>query len=191
MGTEAPVPTITTPAEGTGVAVGASVDFAGGATVSGIDLPPSALSWTANVLHCVVPGECHRHPDMFGTTGVASGSFFMPDHEYPAAIELHLTASWAGETVTATRRIDYRTVDVSLATDAAGVALTLAGETAAAPVTRALPEGGTVTISAPATVTGPSGSFAFVSWSDGGARTHEIVVPATAPTLTAHYEPVG
>jgi glucose/arabinose dehydrogenase len=191
VGTEAPVPTITTPAEGTGVAVGASVDFAGGATVSGVDLPPSALSWTADVLHCVVPDECHRHPDMFGTTGVASGSFFMPDHEYPAAIELHLTASWAGETVTATRRIDYRTVDVRLAADAAGVALTLAGETAAAPVTRALPEGGTVTISAPATVTGPSGSFAFASWSDGGARTHEIVVSATAPALTAHYEPVG
>ena len=29
-----------------------------------------------------------------------------------------------------------------------------------------------------------------MSWSDGGARAHEIVVPADPLVLTAHYEPV-
>jgi hypothetical protein len=52
-------------------------------------------------------------------------------------------------TVTATRRVDYRTVDVTLAADTAGVALTLAGETAPAPFARLLPAGSTVTVSAP------------------------------------------
>jgi hypothetical protein len=44
-------------------------------------------------------------------------------------------------------------------------------------------------VSAPATVTNGSGTFAFASWSDGGARTHVIVVPSSAKTLTAHYVP--
>lgn len=46
-----------------------------------------------------------------------------------------------------------------------------------------------MTVSAPEAVTNVSGTFAFAAWSDGGARTHEIVVPAAAPTLTAHYVP--
>jgi hypothetical protein len=44
-------------------------------------------------------------------------------------------------------------------------------------------------VSAPDTVTNESGTFVFSAWSDGGARAHEIVVPATAATLTAHYVP--
>jgi hypothetical protein len=82
-------------------------------------------------------------------------------------------------------------VNVTLAADTAGVALTLAGATGPAPLTRALPQGGTVGVSAPATVTNQQGTFVFASWSDGGARSHDIVVPATAPTLTARYVPSG
>ena len=91
--------------------------------------------------------------------------------------------------MTTTRRVDYRTVEVTLDADVDGVALTLAGETAPAPVTRPLPEGSMVSVSAPDTVTNESGTFVFSAWSDGGARAHEIVVPATAATLTAHYVP--
>jgi hypothetical protein len=69
--------------------------------------------------------------------------------------------------------------------------LTLAGDRAIAPFTRAVPVGSTVTVSAPATVKNRLGTFAFASWSDGGARSHEIVVPATGPTLTARYVPSG
>jgi hypothetical protein len=102
-------------------------------------------------------------------------------------VELHLSATWQGETTTATRRIDYRTADVTLAADAPGVELTLAGETAPAPVTRSLPVGSTVSVSAPETLIGEQGTFLFVSWSDGGARAHDIVVGAVPPPLTAHY----
>ncbi|HET6772579.1 MAG TPA: PQQ-dependent sugar dehydrogenase [Acidimicrobiales bacterium] len=190
VGTAPAVPTIATPAEGTTAAVGATVPFSGGAAEpGGGDLPPSALSWSVDMMHCMSVDACHRHPDVATFDGVASGSFVMPDHEYPAYVELRLVATWEGETVTATRRVDYRTVDVTLAADTGGVALTLAGETAPAPFARPLPEGSTVTVSAPEAVTNASGTFAFASWSDGGARTHEIVVPAAAPTLTAHYVP--
>jgi glucose/arabinose dehydrogenase len=192
VGTHAPEPTITTPASGATVAVGAPVGFSGGATMAGVGaLPPSALSWRADLLHCPVAGQCHRHPDVFALDGAASGSFAMPDHEYPAALELHLSATWAGETTTVTRRVDYRAVNVTLTADTPGAVLTLAGAAGPAPLTRTLPQGGTVGVSAPATVTNELGTFTFASWSDGGARTHNIVVPATAPTLTARYVPSG
>jgi hypothetical protein len=166
------------------------VSFSGGATVAGVGaLPPSALSWRADLLHCPVVDQCHRHPDVYALDGAASGSLTMPDHEYPAAVELHLSATWQGETATVTRRVDYGTVELTVAADTPGVELTLAGLTGPAPLARTLPEGGTVGVSAPATVTNDLGTFAFASWSDGGARTHDIVVTGAAPTLTARYVP--
>ncbi len=192
VGTEPPAPRIATPTDGAAAAVGAAVAFSGGATVPGVGpLPPSALSWTADLLHCPVVDQCHRHAGVFALDGAASGSFAMPDHEYPAIVELHLSATWGGETVTTTRQVDYRTVDVTLVADTPYAVLTLAGDSAIAPFTRAVPVGSTVTVSAPATVANRLGTFAFASWSDGGARSHEIVVPVTGPTLTARYVPAG
>lgn len=192
VGTAAPAPVIASPAAGTAVAVGEPVPLSGSATVAGVGtLPPSALSWRADLLHCPVVDQCHRHPDVAALDGVATGSFAMPDHQYPAAVEVRLSATWAGATSTVTRRVDYRTVEVTLAADTPGVTLDLAGHEAAAPLTRPLPEGATVAVSAPATVTNASGTFSFASWSDGGAATHTIVVGAADTTLTAHYVPSG
>lgn len=190
VGTAAPQPTITAPLAGSAVAVGQRVDVSGEASVPGVGpLPPSALAWRADLLHCPVVDQCHRHPDVFALDGSASGSFAMPDHEYPAAVELHLSATWEGETATVTRRVDYRTATMTLAADTPGVELTLAGATGPAPVTRTLAEGGTVGVSAPATVSDESGTYAFASWSDGGARSHDVVVPPGETTLTASYVP--
>ncbi len=186
VGTEPPVPMIDTPAEVTTTAVGEIVGFSGHATVSGQELPPSALSWSADMLHCSDAG-CHRHSDIFGLVGAASGSFAMPDHAYPAHVELHLTATWEGETATTTTRIDYRTVDVTLTANTAGATMTLGEHTGLPPLTRALPVGSRVTISAADTVSGELGQISFASWSDGGARTHDIAVPAEPTTLTASY----
>lgn len=192
VGTAAPAPVIESPAAGAAMAVGQPVPLSGSATVAGVGtLPPSALSWRADLLHCPVVDQCHRHPDVAALDGVATGSFVMPDHQYPAAVEVRLSATWAGATSTVTRRVDYRTVDVTLAADTPGVTLDLAGHEAAAPLTRPLPEGATVAVSAPATVTNALGTFSFASWSDGGAATHTIVVGAADTTLTARYVPSG
>lgn len=186
-GTQAPVASIAEPADGTRVAVGAVVPFSGSATVSGVGtLPASALSWGVDLLHCTTPEACHRHPDVFTATGVASGTFTMPDHEYPAAVELRLSATWDGETSTVVRRIDYVTAPVTL-TGPAEVTLTLAGTSGPPPLTADLPEGSTVTVSAPTSVPVAQGTLQFVSWSDGGAPTHEIVVPAGGVALDATY----
>ncbi len=88
------------------------------------------------------------------------------------------------------RRIDYTTAAVTLVADgAAGAQLTLAGTSGPSPLTRTLPEGATVTVSAPSSVTSGSGTVVFQSWSDGGARTHEIVVPPGWTGVTARYVP--
>jgi glucose/arabinose dehydrogenase len=107
VGTVEPVVTIHTPTAGTPAVIGSTLAFSGGATVDGTALPPSALSWTLDLLHCPVSG-CHRHPDVFRLDGAASGSVVVPDHELPAQVELRLTASWLGDVVVATRVLDLQ-----------------------------------------------------------------------------------
>jgi hypothetical protein len=55
-------------------------------------LPASALTWHLRMRHCSDPETCHTHP-MQDWTGVASGSFTAPDHEYPSYLELELVAT--------------------------------------------------------------------------------------------------
>lgn len=192
VGTAPAVPTIDQPAGGSLVAVGETVDFSGGATVPGVGaLPASALSWRADLLHCPVVDQCHRHPGIYSLDGAASGSFAMPDHDYPSAVELHLSATWQGETATTTRRVDYRTVDVALVANVPGVTFTLGPESGPSPFVRPVPVGSTVTVSAPQAVTNSEGTFRFVSWSGGDAeRTHDGVVPDFPVLVVASYEPV-
>jgi hypothetical protein len=118
---------------------------------------------------------------------VASGSFVVPDHDHPTTIELHLTARADGESATVTRRIVYQWTDLTVASQPAGVSLTAGGHTGAAPFTRPYATGSRVTLTAPATATIGGVAHRFASWSDGGARTHEIVVPPASATYTARY----
>jgi glucose/arabinose dehydrogenase len=187
VGTAPPEPVITGPASGATVPVGATVAFSGSATVPGVGtLPASALTWGLDILHCTTLDHCHRHPDVFTAVGVAAGSFTMPDHEYPAAVELRLSATWQGETSTVVRRVDYTTAQVTLV-GPSQVELALAGVLGVSPLTRTLPVGTTVTISAPPSVDTESGTLVFDSWSDAGAPTHEITVGPGATTLSARY----
>ncbi len=91
-GSSAPTVTITAPPEGTTWAVGDVVNFAGQAEDSqGGLLPDSALTWDFILHHCFTPDNCHTH-GVTSYTGVSSGSITTPDHDYPAFLELRLTA---------------------------------------------------------------------------------------------------
>jgi glucose/arabinose dehydrogenase len=182
----APVPVIDAPADGAKATVGSQVSFAGSATgPDGNPLPASALSWQADLLHC--PAQCHRHAAVFSRTGVASGSFTVPDHEYPTSIELVLTATANGQSASVTRRVDYQSTAVTAASQPAGAPLSVGTTSGAAPVTSQQSTGGRITLSAPTTATIGGVPHTFVSWSDGGAASHEVTVPATATTYTATY----
>jgi len=88
-----PVATILTPSASLAWAVGDSIAFSGQA-VDPEDgpLPPSQLSWEMILQHCSSETQCHAHP-ITTVSGVASGSFVAPDHEYPSFLELRLTAN--------------------------------------------------------------------------------------------------
>ena len=151
----APVATISTPAAGAVAAVGATVAFSGRATsgVGGAALPASALSWTADLLHC--PSACHHHPGIFSAEGVASGSFVLPDHEYPAAVELRLTGDGAQRSDVdghPARRLPGHAADVAGHHHLGGalaVPVMVNDVKVKSPVVRTVSTNGTVTISAP------------------------------------------
>ncbi len=188
VGDTAPVPVIDTPAQGDLATVGTVLSFSGGATAAdGTPLPDSALQWQVDLLHC--PDGCHRHAAVYSKAGLSSGSFTVPDHEYPSALELVLTATDGGQSASATRRIDYRATTLTLASQPVGVPLSVASVTAVAPFTSQQATGGTVTISAPPAATIGGVPYTLVGWSDGGAASHEVTVPPTTTTYTATYRP--
>ena len=119
---------------------------------------------------------------------MAGGSFSAPDHEYPSYLELRLTATdSSGASVTTSRRLDPRTVPLSFATSPNGLNLTVGSSTSTAPFTRTVIVGSRNTISAPASQVVGGTTYTFNGWSDGGARAHDVIAPATAATYTATY----
>jgi glucose/arabinose dehydrogenase len=88
-----PVPTISSPTSSTLWHVDEEIAFAGSAVDPDTGpLPASQLSWQLILHHCATVNNCHEHP-LQTFPGVASGSFFAPDHDYPAFLELKLTAT--------------------------------------------------------------------------------------------------
>jgi glucose/arabinose dehydrogenase len=186
VGNTPPVATISAPAAGTTWRVGDLINFSGSATdQQDGTLPASGLSWELVLQHC--PSNCHQH-SVQTFNGVAGGSFAAPDHEYPSYLELRLTATDSGGlTDTTTVRLDPRTVVLSFATNPGGFNLTVNGTSQRASFTRTVIVGSANSISAPSPQQKGKQSYAFQSWSDGGAATHNIVAPAAATTYTARY----
>ena len=171
--------------------VGQKIKFSGHATdAQDGTLPASALRWAVILHHCVTKTNCHTH--LIQTfTGVASGSFAAPDHEYPCWLEIRLTAIDSGGLKSVSRvRLDPKTVVLTFKTNHPHVRLKLAVNSTA----RAAPFSTTVVVgsnnsviaASPQTINGTT--YRFTSWSDGGARSHVIVAPATSTTYTAKYQ---
>ena len=186
VGNTAPTATITTPAAGTTWKVGDVLTFSGSATdAQDGALPASALTWDLVLQHC--PSNCHAHT-IQTFAGVSSGSFAAPDHEYPSYLELRLTASDSGGlSNTKVLRLDPKTVVLTFQTNPGGLSLTVNAASAKAAFTRTVIVGSTNTVSAPSPQTKGQKGYAFTSWSDGGAPTHNIVAPSSATTYTARF----
>ena len=183
----APVPSIATPSPNLRWAVGDSIGFSGSAVdSSGNPVPASGLRWNLVLLHGACP-ECHEH--VIATySGVASGTFTAPDHDYPSDLELRLTATdSSGLSGSTSIRLAPRTVNLTLATVPSGLQVGLNGTAAAAPLTRTVIVGSANSVSAPTPQT-LNGTWTFASWSDGGTASHTVTAPATDSTLTATYQ---
>ena len=180
------MPTITTPTSSTTWAVDEEILFSGSATdPEDGTLAATRLSWSLVLQHC--PSTCHPHPqDTFN--GVASGSFDAPDHDYPSHLELTLTATDSQNlSASTTVELDPRTVDVTMASLPAGLELTIGSTTQTAPFTVTVIEGSGTSITArtPQSLSGTN--YAFTSWSDGGAQTHDITAGSGDATYTATF----
>jgi uncharacterized repeat protein (TIGR01451 family) len=184
-----PTATIDTPAAGTTWKVDDVISFSGSATdPQQGDLSAAALSWQLILQHC--PADCHQHP-LLTWSGDAEDSFTAPDHEYPSYLELRLTATDAGGlTDTKTLRLDPRTVDLSFQSAPSGLQLSVGGTSSTTPFTRTVIEGSNNGISAPTPQTLGGTNYAWVSWSDGGTQSHNIIASA-ASTYSATYQEVA
>src|SRR5262249_37592839 len=123
-GNTAPTAFVDTPASSLTWIVGQTISFSGHATDDQDGaLPASALSWQVIIHHC--PSNCHTH--IYQTySGVASGSFPAPDHEYPSYLEIQLTAKDSqGLTNSASVNIQPQTASLMFQTSPTGLQLTV------------------------------------------------------------------
>lgn len=186
-GNQPPVASITAPAQGTTYKAGDTIAFSG----SGTDpedgtLPASAFTWQIDFHH-----DTHTHPFMTPTSGMTSGQFTIPTTGETSAnvwYRIYLTVKdSAGTTTTVYREIFPQTSTITLATNPTGLNLTLDGNPVSAPYSVEGVVGFVRTLGAPAQQGGSSVVYDFQSWSDGGARTHDISTAATDQTYTADY----
>ncbi len=184
-----PQPTIDSPGGTVTWKVGDRVSFSGHADdPEDGALPASALRWDLVLKHC--PLDCHEHP-IESFAGTATGSFTAPDHEYPAHLELRLTATDAfGVSTRVSRALHPRTVSLTFATSPTGLTLQVGGRSQAAPFSRTVIEGSrnTVTAISPQDLGGVR--YTFVRWADGGtSASREVSAGAGGGQYSATFEP--
>lgn len=182
-----PTVTIDEPAAGTTWTANQQIAFAGHASDADEGtLAPSALSWDLILHHC--PDSCHEH-FLARYGGVSGGTFTAPDHEYPAHLELRLTATDSSGLSTTTSALLYpQTVTLTFQTTPAGLQLVVGSASQATPFSRTVIVGSANAVSAPSPQSiQRGGTYAFFAWSDGGAQTHTVTAPTTPTTYTATF----
>ena len=181
-----PGATIAAPAAGTTWAVGDRIAFSGGGTgATGGALPASALTWELRLHHCPLAG-CHVHP-IQTWAGTASGVINAPDHEYPSYLELRLTATESGLSTTVSRRLDPRTVALTVATEPPGLQAFLGSASGPAPLRADVIVGSTSSLGVAATQELGGRAWAFTGWPEPGAPARDVLAGTVDATYTAHF----
>jgi glucose/arabinose dehydrogenase len=186
-----PTGSITSPVSGTLYTGGMTIAYAGKASdPEDGALPASAFTWQVDFHH-----DTHIHPFIPATTGATSGSFTIPTTGETSAnvwYRIHLTVrDSAGLTHHSQVDVLPRKVRVTLATSAAGLQLKLDGQ----PITTPFAFDGVVgivrTLAAPTPQAAGGTTYAFASWSDGGAASHAVSTPSANTTYTASYRAIA
>jgi glucose/arabinose dehydrogenase/PKD repeat protein len=187
-GNTAPVPVITSPAEGATFAVGQTLTLNGTASdAEDGQFPASALSWRVWLFH-----RDHRHPYVGPVSGNGITFTGPPPEDLQAAtnsyliVELTVTDS-DGMSTMVSRTIQPRSVALTFKTKPAGLRLVVAGTNVFGPTTVLSWAKWEITIRAPS----PQGQYRFLSWSDNGLAEHQITTPGTPTTYTATFVKAG
>jgi glucose/arabinose dehydrogenase len=183
-----PTSQILTPAVGVTYFGGMVVNYSGSASdKEDGTLPASAFTWRVDFHH-----DSHVHPFIPPTTGSKTGTFTMPNRgEVSSNVYYYITlkvVDSVGLTSTTVRYILPRKANMTFATQPAGLKISLDGGSGRiTPFTVTGVVGIIRSIAAPSPQTLNGLSYNFQSWSDGGARSHEISTPAVNTTDTANF----
>ena len=187
-----PVPQILTPLVGTTYGGGQTITFSGSATDpdQAGQLPASAFNWSVVFHH-----NTHTHDFLPSIPGVTSGSFTIPvDNETDPTVwyRIHLVVTDAqGVSAEVTRDILPREVQLTVKTNPANLIFTLGGTQFTNSITVTGVEGITRILGSLSPQTLGGTTYAFQSWSDGGAPNHNISTPTVDTTYTVNYQPAN
>jgi hypothetical protein len=190
-GNHAPLADITAPAAGATFKGGQAIGFAGNGTdQEDGTLPASAFTWEARLFHN--DGSMHSHPAYGPATGSKSGSFTIADQGETSPniwYRVYLTVKDAQGMISIdSTDIQPVKATVTLAASQSGLQLKLDGTPVTAPFTFTGVVGMKRMIEAVSPQTYQGNTWAFATWSDGGAAVHTLVTPAAAATYTASFQ---
>lgn len=191
-GDSPPQPAIDSPLPSVKWGAGDEIELQGSALDSKGDhiFAPLSYYWDTRLLHCPTgPTSCHAHPlQIF--SGLQSGKFLVPEHDYPSYLEIILrVADDRGLTARTTLKLEPRTVNLAIGSSPAGVQLTAGLLQGPSPLSLTAIEDSHVLLSAPSTAQVDGRTYTWQSWSDGGARSHTVLADKSA-SFTAAYTAV-
>jgi glucose/arabinose dehydrogenase len=189
----APTATITTPLAGTKYNAGQTISFAGtGSDPEDGTLPASAFTWWVDFFHDDT--GLHTHPVIPPTSGITSSSFEVPlsVHGFNVWYRIYLRVTDSdGQATTTFREVYPNRSTYTITSNPTGLQLYLDGESIFTPYSYTTTVGAVQTVEARSPQDRNGTSYQFSNWSDGGAATHTIKIPATNATLTANYTASG
>ena len=146
------------------------------------------MHWDVIIHHC--PGgtsDCHPHT-IESFNGVSEDEFTAPDHEWYSYLEFKLTVTDSGNlTDQESVFIDPQVVTLTYNSVPSGLSINVGGVAEIAPFTRPAIIGSLNTITAPEFQTLGPDQYFWVSWSDGGSQSHEVLAGENPATYTANY----
>jgi hypothetical protein len=188
-GNTAPTVQITTPTAGSTWSAGDLLAFSGTATDAEDGSLEATMSWSVVLHHCATPTDCHEHPQIERIG--PSGSFHAPEHEYPAFLEFVARATDSrGATTETTLALEPVTSSLTFVTNPVGLQLLAGQHQGATPFTVTAISGSRVSVTAPSPQSSGGDTYAFESWSDGGAASHEVLAGPGSATYTSTFAEV-
>jgi len=180
VGNNRPVLAITSPASGTRYNTGTAISFSATASDAEEGDLSARIQWKALLHH-----NEHIHFDFFTFTG-ASGTFVVPDHGDGTYYELCAAVDDRAGAAATTQCVELRpnTVQYNFASVPRGLQVNYAGTTYTTPFTVTTIPNSVRELSVAATQNGLN----FVAWSDGGGRSHDLLIGANNQTLTVTYQ---
>jgi glucose/arabinose dehydrogenase/PKD repeat protein len=146
-------------------------------------IPGSGLTWTVKLIH-----REHVH-HLADATGQTASFATQDDHDADSHYEVTVSATDSrGLAGSSTAVISPETRSLTLDSSPSGITLTYDGTPYATPHGRSAAVGFRTSVSAPDIVSINGQLFEFVSWTDGGSRVHDLVVPPQDLTLRATYQ---